>query len=98
MRARVVVTTSSLVFAFALLLAASGHDSHAGPACHRTEFKTELIKHACAQGGQDAAKAAMKKFVKEKKLKSCNVCHARLAPEFPLKSDALQRFKDLGGT
>lgn len=65
--------------------------------CHRTEFKTELVRNACARGGQAAAKEAMKRFVKEKKVKTCNHCHIRLAPTYELKPEALARFKELGG-
>jgi hypothetical protein len=94
----VITFAATLVIAIAVAIAGASHDSWAGAACHRTEFKTELIKQACATGGQDAAKAAMKKFVKEKKIKTCNTCHARLAPDYPLKPDALQRFHNLGGS
>jgi NAD-dependent SIR2 family protein deacetylase len=65
--------------------------------CHRTEFQTEMVKAACTTGGQAAAKDAMKAFNKDKKIKSCNQCHAKLAPNFELKDDALKQFKDLGG-
>ena len=39
----------------------------------------------------------MKAFMKEKKLKSCNACHKKLAPKYELKDDALEQFKKLGG-
>lgn len=94
----VIASVATIVITLAVTLVAAPRDSWAGAACHRTEFKTELIKQACATGGQDAAKAAMKKFVKDKKVKTCNVCHAKLAPAYPLKPDALQRFRDLGGS
>jgi NAD-dependent SIR2 family protein deacetylase len=68
----------------------------AGP-CVRTEFKTEMVKEACAKGGQKAAKEAMKKFNKDNKIKSCNQCHTKLAPKYDLKPDALEQFQKLGG-
>lgn len=68
-----------------------------GTACVHTEFKTELVKQACEKGGQKEAKDAMKAFMKEKKIKSCNQCHAKLAPKYELKTDALDQFKKVGG-
>ena len=67
----------------------------------RTKFDTSLVKKACAKGGQKAAKDAMKKFLKTAKTKqadiTCNTCHTKLAPNYELKADGLQRFKTLGG-
>jgi len=68
-----------------------------GTACVHTEFKTELVKQACTKGGQKEAKDAMKAFMKEKKIKSCNQCHAKLAPKYELKKDALDQFTKAGG-
>ena len=65
--------------------------------CVTKEFKTELAKNACEKGGQPAAKDAMKKFMKDAKIKSCNACHAKLAPKYELKPDALEQFKKAGG-
>jgi len=65
--------------------------------CVHTEFKTELVKQACAKGGQQEAKNAMKAFMKEKKIKSCNQCHSKLAPKYELKKDALDQFQKAGG-
>jgi hypothetical protein len=39
----------------------------------------------------------MKAFMKEKKIKSCNQCHSKLAPKYELKTDALDQFKKVGG-
>lgn len=61
------------------------------------DFKTDMAKTACAKGGQKAAKEAMQAFNKEKKIKSCNQCHAKLAPKYELKADAVEQFKKLGG-
>jgi hypothetical protein len=69
-----------------------------GPApCLHKEFKTELVKQACEKGGQLEAKNAMKAFMKEKKIKSCNQCHSKLAPKYDLKTDALEQFQKAGG-
>jgi NAD-dependent SIR2 family protein deacetylase len=68
-----------------------------GTACVHTEFKTELVKQACEKGGQKEAKDAMKAFMKDKKIKSCNQCHAKLAPKYELKADGLEQFTKAGG-
>jgi len=67
-----------------------------GTACVHTEFKTEMVKNACAKGGQKEAKDVMKAFMKEKKIKSCNQCHEKLAPKYELKADGLEQFQKLG--
>jgi hypothetical protein len=72
-------------------------DAQAVTACVTKDFKTELAKNACTKGGQPAAKDAMKKFMKDAKLKSCNHCHSKLAPNYELKKDGLDNFKKLGG-
>jgi hypothetical protein len=70
-------------------------------ACHRTTFDTKLVAAACEKGGQGAAKAAMKKFVRAAKKQEasleCKSCHTKLAPAYPLKDDALEHFRRLGG-
>jgi hypothetical protein len=75
--------------------------AEAGKNCKRTSFETELVGDACKKGGQKAAKKAMKKFLKTAKKQdsslTCKSCHGKLAPDYALKDDALQRFKDLGG-
>jgi hypothetical protein len=73
-------------------------DASAVTACMTKEFKTQLAKDACTKGGQPGAKDAMKKFMKDAKIKSCNQCHAKLAPKYELKKDALEQFKKAGGT
>src|SRR4051812_6600887 len=65
--------------------------------CATKDLKTDLIKQACAKGGQPAAKDAMKKFMKDAKIKSCNACHAKLAPRYELKPTALDQFHKAGG-
>lgn len=65
--------------------------------CVTKDFKTEGVKAACAKGGQKAAKDMMKAWNKEKKIKSCNQCHTKLAPKYELKADGLAQFKKLGG-
>lgn len=65
--------------------------------CVTKEFKTKMVKEACAKGGQKAAKDAMKAWNKEKKIKSCNQCHKKLAPNYELKADGADQFAKLGG-
>jgi NAD-dependent SIR2 family protein deacetylase len=72
-------------------------DDAAAAACVHTEFKTELVKEACTKGGQKEAKTVMKAFMKEKKIKSCNACHSKLAPKYELKPDGLTQFQKAGG-
>lgn len=67
------------------------------PGCKQTEFKTVMVKEACTKGGQKAAKEAMKKWSKEKGIKSCNQCHTKLAPSYDLKADGLDQFVKAGG-
>lgn len=66
-------------------------------ACKTKDFKTELVKDACAKGGQPEAKAVMKKFMKSAKIKSCKQCHSELSPNYSLKKDAVDRFQKAGG-
>jgi len=88
----------SIVFIIGSLAIASAADDDAKPdACKHTEFKTVIAKEACEKGGQPAAKDAMKKFMKDAKIKSCNQCHTKLAPTYELKKDALDQFKKAGG-
>jgi hypothetical protein len=69
----------------------------ADPPCVAKDFKTELVKTACLKGGQKEAKDAMKRWNKEKKIKSCNQCHTKLAPSYELKKDGFEQYKKLGG-
>ncbi len=85
----VAVTTALVISAFAAR-------SEAGP-CVRKDLKTVMVSEACAKGGQDAAKAAMKSFMGDKKIKTCNQCHSKLAPSYELKADGLTQFAKLGG-
>jgi hypothetical protein len=75
----------------------SSTDAQAVTPCVTKDFKTELAKSACAKGGQPAAKDAMKKFMKDAKIKTCNACHTKLAPKYELKKDALDQFTKAGG-
>jgi len=85
----------------ALGLTAAPTVAQAGDDCHRTEFKTKLVKAACKKGGQAEAKKVMKAFLKDAKKQNsklnCQSCHAKLSPSYDLKSDALETFKSLGG-
>ena len=69
----------------------------AAEACKTKDFKTALATAACAKGGQKGAKDAMKAFMKEKKIKTCNQCHTKLAPNYELKKDGLEQYKKAGG-
>jgi len=82
---------------FATVSTVSTRAADAADKCQRPDFKTEMVKQACEKGGQKAAKDAMKAWMKEKKLKSCNQCHTKLAPTYELKADGLEQFKKLGG-
>jgi hypothetical protein len=84
-------------FTFATVSTVSTTEADAADKCQRSDFKTEMVKTACEKGGQKAAKDAMKAWMKEKKLKSCNQCHTKLAPTYELKADGLEQFKKLGG-
>ena len=75
----------------------SSTDAQAVTPCVTKEFQTELAKNACTKGGQPAAKDAMKKFMKDAKIKTCNACHTKLAPKYELKKDGLEQFKKAGG-
>jgi NAD-dependent SIR2 family protein deacetylase len=79
------------------LAVATSTDALAGDPCVHTEFKTEMVKAACAKGGQAAAKEAMQAFNKEKKITSCNKCHSSLKPKYDLKDDGLKQYQDLKG-
>ncbi len=93
----------SLVAAAAATLAvvAPGSDSAAAKPCSRKKFETKLIGDACATG-QDAAKTAMKTFLKTAKKMDkslgCPTCHSKVGGNYPLKPDGLKRFKDDGGS
>ena len=88
---------ASISAVVAALTFASMSTTDAADACVHKEFKTQLVKDACTKGGQAAAKDAMKAFNKEKKIKSCNQCHTKLAPNYELKDDGVKQFNDLGG-
>lgn len=89
---------SLLSIAGALTFATFTASAEDAPApCIQKDFKTELVKQACAKGGQLEAKTAMKAFMKEKKIKTCNACHAKLAPKYELKKDGLDQFQKAGG-
>jgi hypothetical protein len=81
----------------AITIASFTASADAPAPCVRTDFKTDLVKQACASGGQPAAKDAMKKWNKDHNITSCNKCHSKLAPTYELKSDGLDQFQKLGG-
>jgi hypothetical protein len=86
------ITAIVTALVFATLSTASAEDS-----CQHKDLKTQLAKNACAKGGQKAAKDAMKAFMKQAGIKSCNQCHSKLAPSYDLKDDAYDQFKKAGG-
>jgi len=88
------VSLSAIVGALSF---ASMSSAEAGKACVQKDFKTEMVRDACKKGGQSEAKKVMKAFNKKHKIKSCNKCHSKLAPKYPLKKDGLEQFKKLGG-
>ena len=88
------ITTIIVTLGFATL---SSNEAQAVTACVTKDFKTEIAKDACTKGGQPAATDAMKKFMKDAKIKSCNACHQKLAPKYELKKDGLEQFKKAGG-
>lgn len=88
------IIAGALTFA---VVTATPNTVDAADACKHTDLKTEMVKSACTKGGQKAAKDAMKKFMKDAKIKSCNQCHSKLAPSYDLKADGLAQFKKAGG-
>ncbi|MCB9727828.1 MAG: hypothetical protein H6746_04980 [Deltaproteobacteria bacterium] len=68
------------------------------PPCKSKEFKHAIVKKACTEGGQKAAKKAMKGFVNAAKKATgekitCKTCHSGLSPDYALKPDAHERFE-----
>ncbi len=90
------LTTFVLAIGFATLSSTSATAGGPTPCVHK-DFKTDLVKAACAKGGQAEAKIQMKAFQKEHKLESCNSCHLKLAPNYELKDDGLDKFTKAGG-
>ena len=86
------------LLAAVFVVIALGNVAAAEP-CKSKKFETKLIEDACKQGGQGAAKDAMKKWTKAAKAKrpslDCKTCHSKLAPGYDLKKDALELFKEL---
>jgi hypothetical protein len=92
----ILASITTIVVSLGIASLTSG-EAQAVTACMTKEPKTELLKAACTKGGQPAAKDAMKKFMKDAKIKSCNACHTKLAPKYELKKDAHEQFKKAGG-
>jgi len=69
--------------------------------CARKKFESKLVADACKSGGQEAAKKAMKTWMKDAKKKrpslGCASCHSKVAGDYPLKPTADKQYKDLGG-
>ena len=88
------------LLAAVVIVAALGQAATAvADVCKAKKFETKLVEDACKQGGQGAAKDAMKKWTKAAKAKrpslDCKSCHSKLAPGYDLKKDALELFKEL---
>lgn len=92
-----VASIATIVAALGIAAFTSKDAEADGTACVHKDFKTELVKQACAKGGQAEAKDAMKAFMKDKKIKSCNQCHDKLAPSYSLKPDGLEQYTKAGG-
>src|SRR5512138_2663808 len=60
---------ATLVAIVGALTFASTSEPMAADACQHKDFKTEMVKNACAKGGQAEAKEVMKKFNKDNKIK-----------------------------
>lgn len=89
---------SAIVVAVGIASFSGGaREAEAADACFRKKFDTELVAKACKEGGQAKAKDVMKEWNKANKVKSCNQCHDKLAPEYSLKKDGLEQYKKLGG-
>ena len=87
-------------------LAVHAEDAPAVKPCARTEFKTQMIKKACSEGGQKAAKKAWSKWVKAHKPQykekygkglTCKTCHTKVGGSFPLNESGLKTYKEFGG-
>ncbi len=91
------IISTAAAAAVLILGSAPVNESRAGDPCVNTNFQTTLTKDACAKGGQDEAKEAWKKFMKQKNIKSCKVCHTKLAPSYDVTDDGLKQFRDMGG-
>jgi mono/diheme cytochrome c family protein len=96
---------AALVAAFVATLAVvtvtgSGSAEAAAP-CKAKKIETKFLADACKAGGQKGAKDAMKKAMKTWKKKgatvSCASCHTQVGGAYPLKTDGLKMYKDLGG-
>jgi len=88
------ISTITGALAFATM---SSPTAEAADACKRTTFKTDLVKSMCESGGQAAAKKKMQEWMKAAKIKSCNKCHSKLAPNYELKDSALKDYEAAGG-
>jgi hypothetical protein len=93
----ILAAVTAIVTAIGFASLSQTAEADAADGCVHKDFKTVLIRDACKQGGQKAAKDAMKKFMKDAKIKSCNQCHSKLAPKYELKADAVDQFKKAGG-
>ncbi len=80
-----------------LIMGAAGQGNADPTTCVRQTFHTREILDACQAGGQPAAKQAMKDFMRDHQIASCNACHEKLAPSYDLKADAYDQWMRVGG-
>ena len=88
-------SSASLIGLLGIALGATSADQQTP--CFTREFKTTLVWEACSKGGQAEAKNAMKAFMKNAKIKTCNQCHLKLAPKYERKPEAVDQFVKAGG-
>ncbi|HVV84784.1 MAG TPA: hypothetical protein VHE35_17090 [Kofleriaceae bacterium] len=85
----------------ALVTAAAPSSVDAAAGCKRTKFDTTMVAEACKAGGQKGAKDKMKEWMKAAKKQkadlACASCHTKVGGDYPLKSDGLKQYKELGG-
>lgn len=79
-----------------MFLGASSAQADGDKPCVAKKFEFKQVEKACKDGGQTAAKALMKKVVKEQKAAgddiSCKSCHTSVKT-FDLKDNAVQDLK-----
>lgn len=94
----------ALVTVLTLMLAPTARSAAPTPCVAKT-FDTEMVRAACAKGGQDEARKQMSAFMLKQAPKpeagkpamTCKACHSSLAPKFEKTADALSFYKALGG-
>jgi cytochrome c5 len=99
----VVVLLAAIIAVLAYAIVAQPAVADSEPPCARKTFKIKVVEQACKKG-QKSAQTLMKTFVKDVKAAkkadgeatfslTCNDCHSKLKPEFPLKANGLKDFE-----